>query len=433
MGDGGSVAALKSAILAGEGLDGPRLLAILDHIEHPIFVKDRKLRWVLLNEAFEKLMGFPREEMLGKTDADYFPADQAAFFRAKDLEMFRTGNTVVIEQEPVTDAKGEVHALATTKTPLRDASGEVTHLVGIIHDITRLVRAEDALRLANDELERRVAERTSSLEAAQQDLVRKERLAVLGRLAGGLAHQLRNPLGAIRNATSLLERYADDPSHPSYREAIRVLQDESAHANRVVTDLVSYARVRTPHGSRVPLAETLRELAASLGLPTRNVSVDEGRSSPTLASMEATGVRVKLASAPSAVVVELCLADVPDAFIDELQTHEAVRNLLRNGVEAMPHGGTLRVVLDRAEPGFVRICVQDEGEGIPMAIRQRMFEPLLTTKPTGLGLGLVTAQALIASQGGRLEWSSVEGQGTRFEVILPQAQEAIVGLPARSA
>ena len=116
---------LSSAVLSGEDVQGPGVRLILDAIGDPIFVKDRELRWVVLNAAAEKLFGFPREAMLGKTDADFFRPSEAAFFREKDLEVFASGETVVIDQEPITDAKGELHYLATTKTPLLDAAGDL--------------------------------------------------------------------------------------------------------------------------------------------------------------------------------------------------------------------------------------------------------------------------------------------------------------------
>ena len=423
MGDAGA-SALESAILSDAGLGSPELLAVLDHIAHPIFVKDRNFRWVLMNAAAEKLMGFPRVEMLGRTDHDYFPKDEADFFRSKDVETFRTGKTVVVEQEALTDAKGELHTLATTKTPLRDKTGAITHLVGIIHDVTALVRAEGALRVANEDLERRVAERTRALEVAQQDLVRKERLAVLGRLAGGVAHQIRNPLGAIRNAVSVISRHSDDPTHPSFREAIRILQDESIHANRIVTDLVSYARVRSPLPRPLSIPEMVRELVDGLGVPVH----ERGSHASTA---ETSGPL--LVSGEPGHLVALVVDDVPDAYVDELQTYEALRNLLRNGIEAMPLGGTLHVTVDCPEAELVRVVVEDEGEGIPESVRRRMFEPLVTTKPTGLGLGLVTAQSLVVSQGGRLEWHQHEGRGARFEVLLPLARARQVNVSARSA
>ncbi|MFP6684925.1 MAG: PAS domain S-box protein, partial [Polyangiaceae bacterium] len=204
------------------------LSAIIDHIAHPIFVKDREFRFVLLNRALGAMVGHSVPDMLGKTDYDFFPKAEADFFREKDMEMFRSGSTVVIEEEPITTASGESRILATTKVPRRDRDGQVTHLIGIIKDITDLKRAEGALREANRNLELRVTERTAKLEAAQEQLVRKERLAVLGHLAGGLAHQLRNPLGAIQNATALLAR---GPLDQVQHDARRVITEEVRRAD----------------------------------------------------------------------------------------------------------------------------------------------------------------------------------------------------------
>ena len=182
------------------------LATIVDHVAHPIFVKDRSFRWVLLNRSACELVGYRREDMLGKSDYDFFPREEADFFRQKDIELFATNSEVVIDEEPITDASGRRHVLTTTKVPLRNQHGEVTHLVGIIHDITRLKQAEAALRGANLDYERRLEQRSRELIAAQDELVRKERLAVLGQLAGSVAHQIRNPLAAIKNAASVLKR-----------------------------------------------------------------------------------------------------------------------------------------------------------------------------------------------------------------------------------
>src|SRR5262249_6398104 len=158
------------------------------------------------NKALTDMVGFPLREMIGKTDYDFFPKSEADFFRAKDVEMFTHGATVTIDEERITDAAGKRHILATTKVPLRNAEGEVTHLVGIIHDITRLKEVEEELRLANETLENRVRERTNELTVAKDKLLTQERLAVLGQLAASLAHEIRNPLAAITNAAFVLRR-----------------------------------------------------------------------------------------------------------------------------------------------------------------------------------------------------------------------------------
>jgi PAS domain S-box-containing protein len=371
------------------GTDAAFLAQIIERVAHPIFVKDRAFRWVRLNEAFCQMVGRPRSALLGRTDYDFFPADEADFFRAKDVEVFQTRRTVVIEGEPITDGHGRRRVLATTKVPLFDAAGEITHLVGIVHDITELKRAEDALRDANEELEHRVMERTRALQAAQEDLVRKERLAVLGRLAGGVAHQIRNPLAAIKNAMYLVERGAREQGNVSedLTAAVGIVHDEVGRANHIITSLLEYARVRPPMQQSVSLVDLVEAVLSSTPVP------------------EVVRVRRRLGK-------------VPVVRADPEQVRSAVDNLVKNALDAMPGGGTLAVET-RSEVDDVVLSVGDTGGGIDPAMADRLFEPLLTTKPSGLGLGLVTARELVERQGGSLRCAHLGPPGARFEVRLP--------------
>jgi PAS domain S-box-containing protein len=112
--------------------------AVLEHVALPLFVKDRAFRFVLLNGALARFVGFPRDAMLGKTDYDFFPKAEADFFRQKDEELFQKGQRVEIPEETITDSSGKKHVLSTIKVPLRGRDGDITHLVGIIQDITAI-------------------------------------------------------------------------------------------------------------------------------------------------------------------------------------------------------------------------------------------------------------------------------------------------------
>jgi len=366
------------------------LASVVDHVAHPVFVKDRQFRWVLLNRALEQLVGYRREQMLGKTDHEFFPKAEADFFRAKDEELFRTQLAVVIDEEPITDASGQAHVLATTKVPMRGPDGQITHLVGIIKDITDLKRAESALRQAKLDSEELVRKRTDELRAAQDELVRKERLAALGQLAGGVAHQIRNPLAVMKNVASILRGAAARVGDAEIASAVGVIDDEVRHANQIVTDLLDYARVR-----------------------------------PVTARLTAVGYAVEQALGALAIPETVTLRkNVPadlDAFFDADQLQAALHNVLRNALEAMPDGGTLTIGA-RVEGPDALVVIDDTGTGIPAAVQPRLFEPLVTSKPRGLGLGLTTARALIENQRGRIDWAPLEGGGTRFEVRLPRAR-----------
>lgn len=231
---------------------------------------------------------------------------------------------------------------------------------------------EEALRLSTEELERRVVDRTRALAVAQEDLVRKERLAVLGRLAGGVAHQVRNPLGAIKNAAYVVDRRLREALPPPFAKeevehAISIIHDEVQRANRIITDLLDYARIRRARAAPAPR-----------------------RSTP--------GARWPRAPA---------------------RLQGALFNILRNAIEAMPEGGTLTVAAELRD-GACLVSIEDTGAGIPEEVRGRLFEPLITTKHLGLGLGLVTARTLIEGQGGTIACVRLGAPGARFEITLPQ-------------
>lgn len=373
-----------------EELNEEFLSAIIDHVAHPIFVKDRDFRFVLLNRAMEGMIGIPRAELLGHTDYDFFPKEQADWFRQKDQEMFTLGKRVEVTEEPLTDKDGRHHVLSTTKVPLRDAQGVITHLVGIIHDITPLKRAEEALREVSNVLERRMQERTDELLAAQTELVRRERLAVIGLFAGSLAHQIRNPLGSIKNAAYLVQ-LASPTVDDDLRRALNIIQDEVGRANQIITDLVDYARV-TPAQRRVVPVDLLMEIALTgMDLPANITVVTE------------------------------CPA-LPKVFVDPSQLQRALQKLVKNALQAMSSGGTL-TLRARSEGDAVFFCVSDTGRGIPDDVRNRLFEPLVSGNPGSLGLGLITARALVENQGGALALEKTDHEGTCVMVRLPVARE----------
>ena len=361
--------------------------AIIDNIPDIAWLKDRDGRFVAVNAPLAKAAGRKRpEDLLGLTDLDIWPRDLALRYRADDDEIMQSGLHKRIE-EPLVDATGDTRWIETFKTRIVDDHGEVIGTTGIARDITKRRRAEEALRVTNDELERRVALRTAELAEAQENLVRKERLAVLGQLAGGVAHQIRNPLAAIMNATYVLKRHVSPGQHSNVEDAIRIIHDEVRHANVIITGLLDYARVRTPDRHPASIVELVERVLLS-------------------------------GSVPDNIEVERDIAvDLPALRIDAEQIHGAIFNLVRNAVEAMPDGGKLSVaVYTEADQVVVVVC--DDGPGISGQVRGHLFEPLHSTKPMGIGLGLVTARTFIEAHGGRIAHVDTNA-GARFEIRLP--------------
>ncbi len=360
--------------------------AIIDNIPDIAWLKDREGRFVAVNTTFAQAAGCATsDEVLGKTDLDIWPRELAERYRADDDEIMVSGHHKRVE-EPLIDALGTVRWIETFKTRIVGQNGEVIGTTGISRDVTERKSAEQALRVTNEELERRVALRSKQLAEAQENLVRKERLAVLGQLAGGVAHQIRNPLAAIMNATYVLKRHLLPEQHPNVADAIRIIHDEVRHANVIITGLLDYARVRSPDRHPASLGELLDRVLAVDWIP----------------------ITIK---------VERAIEEVPPIDIDADQLQGALLNLVRNAVEAMPDGGTLRVAME-SDGGHIVVSVSDTGSGISPQVRAHLFEPLHSTKPMGVGLGLVTARTFIEAHGGRIEHVHVP-VGARFEIRLP--------------
>lgn len=361
--------------------------AILDNIHDIAWLKDDQGRYLVVNQPFALAVGKARaEEVIGLTDLDLWPRELAERYRTDDAEVMRTGEHKVLE-EPLVEASGRQLWVETVKTRIVDDEGRVIGSTGIAHDVTERKLAADAMRSTKDELERRVMERTAELAEAQENLIRQERLAVLGQLAGGVAHQIRNPLAAIMNATYVLKRHLAPTQHENVDDAIRIIHDEVRHANIIITGLLDYARVRTPDRHPASIVELLERVVASEWIPET--------------------VRI-VRNLPTADVVREVDAD---------QLHGAISNLVRNAADAMPEGGELGVALGVVEDQIV-ITISDTGPGISPHVRAHLFEPLHSTKPMGIGLGLVTARRFVEAHGGRIACIDVP-KGAKFEIRIP--------------
>jgi PAS domain S-box-containing protein len=367
------------------------LASILDHVAQPVFVKDQDFRYVMVNRAFENLLGHPRTAILGQTDYEYFPKTEADFFREVDRDVFKSGQAAVIPEEPATDALGNVRKLRTIKSPIRDRDGSVTHVVGVITDLSQVRASEEELRRARGPTSDGSEDSQLAIESAHQALLRKERLAVLGQLAGGLAHQIRNPLAAISTAAAILLKRLDLTKDPDVQQALVAIREEVREANRIITDLLDYARIKPASKERILVRDLLDAVIEQLHVP-------------------------------ETVVVERAEDEELEVLADARQLRDAVGNLARNALEAMPNGGTVRLSA-QADGLDVVIAVEDSGPGLRRDVISRLFEPLVTSKPLGLGLGLTLARALVENQGGALRAGTSRGGGARFEVRLARAIE----------
>jgi signal transduction histidine kinase len=266
---------------------------------------------------------------------------------------------------------------------------ELGQLAGVFN------RAAERIQESQTLLEQKVADRTRALERAQDELVRREKLAMLGLLASGLSHELRNPLGVMTNAVYYLDLVLTDPP-AQVKRYLRILQEQIGRAERIVGDLIDFVRVEPPQREAVTLEGLVEGQLAGLAVP---VQVQVQRDFPP---------------------------NLPAAFVDASQVGQVVLNLLINAVQAMgDDSGVLTIRAARHDREHVRLEVTDTGPGIPADQLERIFEPLFTTKAQGIGLGLAVCRTLAAANGATLTAASQEGRGATFTLILPSHQEAV--------
>ena len=245
---------------------------------------------------------------------------------------------------------------------------------------------------ANAGLEDRVRQRTRELTEAQDQLVRKEKLAAIGQLAGGIAHDLRNPLGAIKNALYYLKRRMATSeaarANPRIGQFLEIMDDEVQHASQIISDLMSFARVRKPSLSPTNVVEVLDGSLSSLAMND--------------------GVQVVRDLEP----------ELPVVMADRDQLYRVFLNLAGNAQEAMSEGGRLTVGARHAD-GHLEISFADTGAGMGEELLAKIFEPLFTTKAKGTGLGLAVCQKVVQAHGGSIRVQSAPGRGSTFTVVLP--------------
>jgi PAS domain S-box-containing protein len=353
----------------------------LNAVADPIFVKDAQFRMLLVNDALCALVGRPREEILGRTDHDYLPADQADVFRRQDVLVFETGRENVNE-ELVTDAKGVTHVLITKKALGRDAEGRPV-LVGVIRDVTETTRTAEELK------------------RSQEQLRHAQKLEAVGRLAGGVAHDFNNILTAIVGCAGILLESLP-PGHPCLEEADEIRR-AGEQAAGLTQQLLSFSR----REEGKPRCVDLREVF--------------GRMRKMLSRLM-----------PAEIELEMLIPDRLGAVhIDPGSAEQVLLNLVVNAGDAMPDGGKVSVLLKDEPNGgggasgpCVRLSVSDTGAGMDESTRARIFEPFFTTKSDGVGLGLAMVREIAANSGGTVVVESAPGRGATFSVFWPRSAEA---------
>ncbi len=382
---------------------------VFESIPDLLTVVDRDLRIVRSN--WRGMYEFAPKEIRDRSPHCYkliHPGQNKPCEPCYALEVFRTGKPVMLEKSNPKVGTVEIRAY-----PVFDDSGEVFLVTEHIRNITERKRAQMEILRVNEELK----EKTGQLMYAQDKLVRREKMAILGRLAGSVGHELRNPLGVMNNAVYYLKTVMPDADE-KIKEYLEIINCEISHATRIIADLLDFAAIKVPQAQPASVADLIRRSLIKCQVPESITLIFE---------------------VPD---------NLPPLMVDHLQSSQIFSNLITNAVQAMPEGGTLTIGAKsgqcselsgrgseetcveigkfKEEPdwNFLEISVTDSGEGIPAENMKEIFQPLFTTRPRGIGLGLPIARKLTEENGGLITVVSRPGEGTTFTVVLPVACQA---------
>jgi len=368
----------------GAALDAAR--SIHTHAPFGVIAMDRDGKVVSANPTAIRLLGYAPEEMLGQ--------DGSRVFRAPRGEGHVAPGACAAPEEAreveVATKQGDVLPISLRRLPLEDERGRLDGTVAVFHDL----RAE---------------------KAREEQWRRRDRLASIGALAAGVAHEIRNPLTGIGTSAQILKRRLEsgDPRAPF----ADLILEEVTRLDRIVTSLLQFARPAVPRLRRESLLPALdKALALVQELAVRqNVQVHVDRSET-----------------------------IPEIYVDHDQILQVLLNVLMNALQALESGGEIRVTLrvarkravERSQLGrratdrlaaprstppvdVLELRVQDNGPGIAAAALARVFDPFFTTRAQGSGLGLSICQSIVREHGGVISIESVVGQGTAVIIDLP--------------
>lgn len=349
---------------------------VLNNVPSMIFVKDcrKNMAFSLFNKAAEDLIGVKKDQLIGKNDHDIFPKDQADFFAQKDREVFDNARILKIEKEEIETKNGKRY-LRTFKVPTFDIQGRPQLLIGISNDITDEVHTKEALEL----------ERIKSTQNAK--------LASLGEMSAGIAHEINNPLAIIHGTAQSLPKFLNNPEklHAKFKTIIAA----SERIEKIVKGLKKFSRSsEKTELSRHVLSAIVNESLTLTEAKSKNCDT------PIMFKCSFTG----------------------EILCDEIEIEQVLINLINNAIDAVKilEERWVKIDLFETEEG-IALQVRDSGKGLSPDVEKKLFQPFFTTKPVGqgTGLGLSIVKGILDEHNATIELLSQDAN-TCFELRFPK-------------
>jgi PAS domain S-box-containing protein len=352
------------------------------------------VRVLYVNPAFERVWGVPaarlyRDPLLWQRAIHAEDRERVRHAHAEWLTGKRS--TYEVEYRIVRPDAG-VRWIEDQGVLIRDERGVVDRICGVAKDVTAHREAEAAyLRVKDQLLEQQTREKErvyAELARVREELIRQTRLATLGRMSASVAHDLRNPLGAVRNAAYYLSRKVP-PTEPKWAEYLAIIDREVATCDQIISNMLELTRAKETVPQQLDLGELVRSAF--------------GRAKPP------AEVRCHFRAAVEPFTVRA----------DPVQLRQVFDNLIKNALEALAGKGEVWVEAERSEGDGCTVLFWDTGPGVPAEVRDKLFEPLFSTKAKGTGLGLWICRQVMERHKGAIEPVEMAGRGLVLRISLP--------------
>jgi PAS domain S-box-containing protein len=392
--------------------EGRRLLQqVIDTVPAVINVKNKQLRYVLMNRYMAGIFGVEPGEAIGRTTSELMSRYGAKKTDANDKQVLAAGRGLGFYEEEYMDASGHMRQWLVNKLPLLDSDGEIENIVTVALDIGERKRGELEMRKAKDAAEAALR----NLRETQNSLIEAEKLAALGRLVAGVAHEVNNPVGISLTVASSLERktalFADEVGRGNLKRSSlnEFLETSRDAASQLVANLNRAAE----------LIQSFKQVAADRNYSDQRI-FDLGDLTEQVVMSLRPGLRKHHLTLSVDCQPNLTMNSYPGPY------GQVLTNLFLNSVaHAFPDGkpGTVDIQVRESGKDNVEILFSDNGCGMSLDVRRRAFDPFFTTRRDqgGTGLGLHIVYSIVTNRlGGRLDLDSEPGGGTRIQIILPR-------------
>jgi PAS domain S-box-containing protein len=392
--------------------EGRRLLQmVIDTVPAVINVKDKALRYVLMNRYMAGIFGIEPADAIGRTTSDLMSRYGAEKTDENDKRVLAAGRELGFYEEEYRDSAGNMRQWLVNKLPILDTAGEIENIVTVALDIGERKRVESEMRKAKDAAESALR----NLRETQNSLIEAEKLAALGRLVAGVAHEVNNPVGISLTVASALERKTANFTAEVGRGELR----RSSLNDFLETSRDASSQLVANLNRAAELIQSFKQVAADRNYSDQR-SFDLGDLTEQVVMSLRPGLRKHNLTLNVDCQPNLMMNSYPGPY------GQVLTNLFLNSVaHAFPDGkaGTVDIQVRESGKDNVEILFSDNGCGMSLDVRRRAFDPFFTTRRDqgGTGLGLHIVYSIVTNRlGGRLDLDSQPGRGTRIQMILPR-------------